>query len=481
MSAEQTLSQRTRLKQWIYSRLIWLPTLLQTKLFRASAPLSSTAYLDGLRGFSALMVYWMHNELYAHEMVRGPSILENAFGYNKQYYFVCFPGIRTLFSGGHLAVAIFFVLSGYVLSFRPLTLLHDGDLVKFGDGLASALYRRWLRLFVPLIGTSFVFMTLNWLIPGLTTFDSEPKYVDEVLKWYYELKEFSFIFRSGGEPWFSYNTQSWTIALEMKGSIIIYTCLLAFARCGRNARLSCQFGLIFYFLYIVDGWYGSLFVAGMLLCDLDHLAQHNNLPRFLTLPVLQQFKTFNFSVLFILGIFLGGVPSYSSDIQVLRESPGWHYLSFLKPQAPFQYKFFFLSWAAVFVVTAVSHLSILKTFFEMPINQYLGRISFGLYLVHGPILHIFGERIFAAIGWTRESQFKVSPKWISRFPLPHNGPFGLEFSFLASQIALLPFTLWVAKIVTIIFDEPSVRIPKWIYKKVVTSSRSIAEEAPKLY
>jgi peptidoglycan/LPS O-acetylase OafA/YrhL len=113
-----------------------------------------------------------------------------------------------------------------------------------------------------------------------------------------------------------------------------------------------------------------------------------NLSQFLIVPALQQFKTIIFSVIFILGIYLGGVPSYSSDIQVLRESPGRYYLSFLKPQAPFQYKFFFLSWAGELVVTAVSHLPVLNRFFEIPFDQYLGRVSFGLYLVHSPILQI---------------------------------------------------------------------------------------------
>jgi hypothetical protein len=35
-------------------------------------------------------------------------------GYDGKYYFACLPGIRTLFSGGHFAVSVFFVLSGYI-------------------------------------------------------------------------------------------------------------------------------------------------------------------------------------------------------------------------------------------------------------------------------------------------------------------------------------------------------------------------------
>jgi hypothetical protein len=66
-----------------------------------------TAYLDGLRGFAAFMVYWHHHQLWPRAL--GDLIFENAFGFEERYYFACIPGIRTFFSGGHFAVALFFV------------------------------------------------------------------------------------------------------------------------------------------------------------------------------------------------------------------------------------------------------------------------------------------------------------------------------------------------------------------------------------
>jgi peptidoglycan/LPS O-acetylase OafA/YrhL len=60
----------------------------------------------------------------------------------------------------------------------------------------------------------------------------------------------------------SYNFPTWSIPVEFRGSIIIYTTILAFSRCSKNMRLFGMVGLIFYFMYIVDGWFGSLFMAG---------------------------------------------------------------------------------------------------------------------------------------------------------------------------------------------------------------------------
>jgi peptidoglycan/LPS O-acetylase OafA/YrhL len=179
------------------------------------------------------------------------------------YYFAQLPLIRTFFTGGHFAVSVFFIISGYVLSAKPLSLIYSGEHAKLGDNLSSALFRRWLRLHIPVFVVTFAYMT-SWHAFGIWTVspEHEANYRDEVWKFYREFKNFSFAFRTGGEDWFTYNFPTWSIPVEFRGSIIVYTSLLAFSRCTRNARLLGQLLLIFYFMYIVDGWFGSMFVAG---------------------------------------------------------------------------------------------------------------------------------------------------------------------------------------------------------------------------
>jgi peptidoglycan/LPS O-acetylase OafA/YrhL len=427
----------------------------------------STAYLDGLRGFAALMVYWLHHQLWAHDAISAGRIFENAFGYDRQYYFVCLPGVRTFFSGGHYAVTTFFVISGYVLSTKPLTLIHAGEYTRLGDNLASALFRRWLRLHIPVIITTFLYLSSLHVFGIRAVPAPQSSYRDELWNWYVEFKNFSFVFRTGGEPWFSYNFHAWSIPVEFRGSIVIYTALLAFSRCTRNARLCCEVGLVFYFLYIVDGWFCAMFVAGMLLCDLDLLAGRNNLPRFFSR--LEPFRTVGFYALFLVSLYLGGVPSHSMDLQILRSSPGWYYLSFLKPQAVFDYKWFYLFWAATFLVASIPRIPWLKVFFETRFNQHLGRVSFAFYLVHGPVLWVLGDRLYAAAGWPRESHATTVPGWVNRFPLPRAGPLGLELSFLLPHVILLPVTLWLAEMATKLVDEPSVRVSQWVYGRMLAA------------
>lgn len=49
-------------------------------------------------------------------------------------------------------------------------------------------------------------------------------------------------------------------------------------------------------------------------------------------------------------------------------------------------------------------------------------------------------------------------------PLSDWGPLGLEISALAPQLILLPTTLYFAGVVTKLFDEPSVKFSKWLFK-----------------
>jgi peptidoglycan/LPS O-acetylase OafA/YrhL len=438
----------------------WLSKCGQRKQLRR------TAYLDGLRGFAAFLVYWQHHQLWAHDSEERNKIFENGFGYNKKYYFATIPGIRLFFTGGHFAVTVFFVISGYVLSTKPLSYIQSGEQLKLHENLGSALFRRWIRLHIPLICTTFIYLSI-WHVFGIWTDETEHRLTwrAEVWNWYCEFKNFSFVFRTGGEPILSYNFHAWSIPIEMRGSIVIYTALAAFSRCTRNARLWCEVGLIFYFMYIVDGWFCALFCSGMLLCDLDLLAASNSLPRFFS--NFENFKELIFLNLFLLSIYFGGIPCSNIDVFTLRANPGWYYLSFLKPQAVWDYKWFFLFWASTFLVCSISRLSWLKSFFEIRFNQYLGRISFAFYLVHGPVLWMLGDRLYAATGFARDTHKEHLADWIGVFPMSIGGPLGLEMAFWVPHLVLLPVTLWLAEVVTKLFDETSVRFAAWLYEKTL--------------
>jgi hypothetical protein len=106
LQPELKSSRSLRTAKW------WINVLKPACFNRSSSlggrkPLRSTAYLDGLRGCAAFIVYWHHHQLWPRGLA--DLILENAYGYEKRYFFAALPGVRTFFSGGHFAVAVFFI------------------------------------------------------------------------------------------------------------------------------------------------------------------------------------------------------------------------------------------------------------------------------------------------------------------------------------------------------------------------------------
>ena len=448
--------------QWS-SRLVRPFTVLHGGSSRGQ-PAKPTAWLDGLRGFAAFIVYWHHHQLWAHLGNYMNIVLENSWGYEGKYHFATFHFVRTFFCGGHYAVATFFVISGYVLSYKPLSLIQSGDHERLSEIMTSALFRRWFRLFIPVFVTSFVWQT-SWHAFGLWTAPFEPQqnYWEELSKWYEDVRSYSQLFRGPGRwAWLYSNIHTWSIPYEFEGSIVTYTTLLALSGATKTARLLVQCTLIFYFMWIVDGWWISMFIAGMLICDLDLLAAKNELPGFL--EQLEPYKTLIYVPLFIISLYLGGVPATNNDYEILKNSPGWVYLSVLKPKANVQPKWFYLFWAAVFLVSAVPRLPWLKTLFNSPFCQYLGRISYALYLMHGPVIWTLGDKIYLLVGWPKDpAYFNDPPAWFDLLHLSKAGPLGLEIAFLLPQLILLPATLWVAGLVTRYVDETSVRFAKWLH------------------
>ena len=455
-----------------FQALGWLLQSLRPTLLRktGSRPtkLRRTAYLDGIRGFAAFLVYILHHELWAHGGIEGERIVQSGFGYKGEYFFVAFPFVRTFFGGGHLAVAIFYVLSGYVLSTKPLSLIQSGDLLTLGDVLSSSFFRRWFRLFLPVMAVTFGIASFYHLTGVYLGFTPESSYRAELWKWYVEIKNFGFFYGHNLLPWMFYHNHTWTIPIELRGSILVWIALSAVSRATRNARLLCELALIFYFMYIVDGAYYSMFMAGVLLSDVDLLAIADRLPLFFSY-FKRWWGTHTWYMMFFLGLFLSGVPSKENDMNYLRENPGWYHLSYLKPQAVFDFKWFFNFWAAVLIVPAIPKISWLKRFFESNFCQYLGKVSFMFYLVHGPVLWTLGDRLYAAVGWSREEHALLVPHWSGILPLPAWGPFGLEFNFLIVHLILLPVTLWISEITTTIIDTPSIKFGNWLFKKTLAA------------
>ena len=83
-----------------------------------------------------------------------------------------------------------------------------------------------------------------------------------------------------------------------------------------------------------------------------------------------------------------------------------------------------------------------------------------------------GDRIYAAVGFSRDLHAMTIPQWSGRFPIPSIGPFGIELNFICAQLILLPTTLWVAEVATTVIDDNTLAFCAWLYREVTgTASR----------
>lgn len=251
-------------------------------------PIRPTAYLDGVRGVAAFFVFCSHWS--------GGWTLQPQWGYgsypidwdinngpppNFNTLFIQRPFVRVIITG-RACVTLFFVISGYVLSIKPLSTIYKGQYEKAYDGLAGAVFRRFLRLWMPiLIVTGGIAVLrqipLGWrsTSTGLSTVVYIPGLFNQLRHWFWDMMNFINPWRTDcglSRDWQcaapSYNGVLWTIPPEIKYSMIVFLFLLAFARARRWIHVSVSSFAMFWQLHKGQPDL-SLFLCGMLLAELS--------------------------------------------------------------------------------------------------------------------------------------------------------------------------------------------------------------------
>ncbi|KAH6634173.1 acyltransferase 3 [Chaetomium sp. MPI-SDFR-AT-0129] len=376
-----------------------LPSFVSDAFFPDHRPtwrLHPTSYLDGLRGVAAILVFFCHYTENNFRALIPPYGLEpdpeewHGLTWSADSW-IQLPFLRVIFSGRPM-VHIFFVISGFALSYKPVRCLHAREPDKALAALASSAFRRPFRLFGPCVASTFIIMCLRqmgYLTPVMDTF------VEEFIKWKNAL------FHQITWPWAwdrdlrpAYDIHLWTIPIEFAHSMLLFVVLLMLSRVKLPIRMATVFGLMMYCLSC-GKWAGFEFLAGLFLAEVHVLRaskakewegdEESQGPNW----ALKSFQIF----LVVLGLFVAGWPNHEAD-----KTPG---ISFFHEQTPFPFarmdklapqKFWF-SLSAVATVWAVGDLDFLREFFEGPFAQYCGRISYAVYICHGPVEGLFKERL----------------------------------------------------------------------------------------
>lgn len=110
-----------------------------------------TSWLDGLRGAAALAVVAFHWNCFVMGSSADIGYKTDKDHPSRSNSLLLLPGLRLL-QGGIISVCIFFVISGYALSVRPVQLMAQPkeNAATSMRMYASTIFRRFFRLYLPL-------------------------------------------------------------------------------------------------------------------------------------------------------------------------------------------------------------------------------------------------------------------------------------------------------------------------------------------
>lgn len=427
---------------------------------------------DGLRGVAALFVVFHHMSLmwFSWDIHNGWSSWNN--------HLIQLPIIRLVVSGPP-NVMIFFVISGYALSCKPLNLIHKGRHLKLYEALASSIFRRHSRLFIPAIIICSPAPVIAYLggysgegMPGAAIKPMNPprfptlwgqfgNYIETIMA-------LSDVYSPKGLNW-AYSDSLWTLPIEFKSSLVVFAMLIALSRCTTRARVTVTLCVAFYSWWYFH-WGELLFVGGMLIVEAsllrfrrpasmgelgpDELGDGVQAKRSkLLLPAALKnlyFRRLRSIAAFSAGLFVLGMPEQGRGA---ADSYGFRTLVAVIParfHASGAGDYFWQPVAAIFIVLVIDNTRFLQRIFTTRIAQYLGRVSFALYLVHMLILHSLGF-------WLGQYVLQITES----MSCSH---YGIDVILVAGVVGC--FIIWAADLGSRFVDANAVRFTAWAYGKL---------------
>ncbi|KAJ0165688.1 hypothetical protein CTA2_10362 [Colletotrichum tanaceti] len=390
---------------------------------------SSTSYLNGLRGIASLIVACQHNT--------NQYFPANNRGWGDppgHHAIIQLPFVRTILAGS-FSVTVFFVISGFALSYGPLKRMHQGRPDDAIGTVPSSLFRRPLRLFLPIVPI-LVFTNLV-LIQWLQCF-----YAMEAVK---IVPPQSDVWEALAQTWRDFikiivgafpppaMPQVWTLGAEYQGSLLVFLCCVAFARLGPVARMWLV-SAVFCWQWHVGYWQTALFLSGMVLADLHLLRPELPPLRWGTRAALAAANW----LMFLMALWLGGWPIYGEGGTTL----GFTYFDWV-PVGNVPKERFWHGVSAIALVSSLENMpgGRLQSWLNARWVLYLGEISYGLYLVHWMIA-------MNTLSKGSILQLRQQPGWSSLT------------AWMVGFAISMPLCIWIADLHWRLVDKPCVKLAR---------------------
>ncbi len=327
-------------------------------------------HLEGLRGLSMVVIVLNHFAAAFY-----PAIIfgEKARQHNPFELFIYKTPLNIFFSG-IFALSIFYLLSGYFLSYKYFRFHRE-------ESLIPSMIRRYLRLVIPTLISILIAYTLlkynlfyNHSAAAITGssmwFDNFWNFNADLYRAIVEGIFMASIFMGN----LTYNPVLWMMAYELAGSFLVYIILEIF----KHKKKKIVIYFIFFLLSFAWKSYLMGFVFGMLICNLEYRSRVNIL--------IRENRILGIAFL-VIAIILGSFP--------IASVKGTLY-EFIKIPLLSESKniIFFQTTAACCMFLAIKNLRLFKKFLEILPLRFLGGISFSVFFLHLLIIGSFSSFLF---------------------------------------------------------------------------------------
>ncbi|HEY3857184.1 MAG TPA: acyltransferase [Verrucomicrobiae bacterium] len=393
--------------------------------------------LEGLRGIAAFIVVFHHLRLtfYATSTT---DILHQFAHLPRAGSHLLLAAIEGMINGT-FAVWLFWIMSGFVLSFQFFLRAHETSSTSSHDYLEDALLRRYPRLLLPV----FVSVAFAFAIHALGLMHNialshtlgEPYESGWLSSWYaFPASALGAAKSAAWESFFAfrrdstYNPVLWTMEMEFYGSLFLFAFL---AILGHRGIRFFAYPLIAIVGYTSNLIWLNTFVAGIALCDL--YVNRTRLPSVERVSSLPFFSFVRRSPIFAaliwsLIIIASGFFNYH-DVP-----PNYRDLAYL------------LIGIIAIALTLVSIST--QRFLSSAIPLFLGRISFGLYLIHVPVICSFSS-------WA----------YLATFPF-----MGRQTAALLVSIATCVLSVILGYALYVLADRPGIHLSRWLSNRAMKPS-----------
>jgi peptidoglycan/LPS O-acetylase OafA/YrhL len=407
----------------------------------------STAALDGLRGFSAAIVVTYHWFLFFFNMNEGYRPGAEVF---TNLPFVKF------FSNGIAHVTIFFVISGYALSYKPLKLMRERSFEKLYTTLSSSIFRRYLRLYLPSCFNMLCLSILFWLglnEPGRkhiseawligVFYPGQPSSLYDALRIFViTVSRLSNIWSWDNYRPMELDSNMWTILIEFRASMVLFLVLIGVGRCPRLIRVG-LIGVVTSWALFHGTWEVVLFMIGSLLADFD-LAKDDN--RTASDTPAKPWPEYVWTCLVLMGVYFASAPPTMAGNAY---GYGWmaSMAATIYPGDPHWFPWTIGGTILVFCATKPNFFQ--RFLISAPI-QYLGHISFAMYIVHGELVRFFAYNLVPIL-------WKI---------FGHDSTIGYLLSAILGYLIIWIFLIPISDVFWRYIDTSSISIARWVEIKM---------------